>query len=424
VSANRRAPPRPGRVAQAAVVVAACTALACTSILGVTDITGSTDGGGGGSPGSSGSGGSSGTSSSGSGSSSGTGGSSGIDGDSSGSGSGGSSSGTDGTTDSGGTVVGDGSSGSGSGSTSGSGTTFDGGSTGGGPVDSGSSSGMVDSGNGLLVDPAGASPTMLPAVSGTCPTIATGTLTFAGESVQVWAGAPTAAQHGPLVLYWHGTGEASSAATSFLGTAQINAITSLGGLVASFNATTSTGTNTGDAVWYTGDFATADQVVACAIAQLHIDTRRIHVAGDSAGGLQSVWMAYARSGYVASVASFSGGLDGSGGSYLDPINSPQDATNVPAALAIHGSEASDVVVVNFADASAAWEADVAKKGGFSIDCNTGGGHDSGTPAMSPAVWQFFLDHPFKGTPQPYPPLPSVFPSYCQIGPRLGDGGAP
>jgi hypothetical protein len=33
------------------------------------------------------------------------------------------------------------------------------------------------------------------------------------------------------------------------------------------------------------------------------------------------------------------------------------------------------------------------------------------------------DQPFKVATQPYPPLPAVFPSYCAIGPRAGDGGA-
>jgi hypothetical protein len=35
-----------------------------------------------------------------------------------------------------------------------------------------------------------------------------------------------------------------------------------------------------------------------------------------------------------------------------------------------------------------------------------------------------VDHPFKVSPQPYPPIPAAYPSYCQIGPRAPDGGAP
>ena len=43
-------------------------------------------------------------------------------------------------------------------------------------------------------------------------------------------------------------------------------------------------------------------------------------------------------------------------------------------------------------------------------------HVSGPPQILPGVWQFMEDHPFKVAKQPYPPLPSVYPSYCKIGP--------
>jgi poly(3-hydroxybutyrate) depolymerase len=248
-------------------------------------------------------------------------------------------------------------------------------------------------------------------------------LTFAGEPVEVWTGSPAAGQSGPLVLYWFPTGGTSADITDFFGQTNINAVTAAGGMVASFNGSNGMGTNTGDDVWFTGDFATADQVVACAIQQLHIDTRRIFVTGASAGGLQTTWMSYARSGYVAAAVTLSGGLDGLDGTYLTPTTL-EDPTNVPSVMAVHGATGVDVVIIDFAVASAAWEADIAKKGGFSMDCNTGGGHVSGPPQILPGMWQFMVDHPFKVSPQPYPPIPAVYPSYCQIGPRTADGGAP
>jgi predicted esterase len=266
---------------------------------------------------------------------------------------------------------------------------------------------------------------MLPSVSGTCPTIAPNTngtqLTFLNEPVAVWTGS---GQGGPLVLFWYETGGSANDVTTQFGTQQISAVTSEGGMVASFARSTGTGTNTGDAVWYTDDFNTADEVVACAIQQLHINTRRIFVTGASAGALQTTWMTYARSGYVAAAATLSGGLTGLDGLYEDPTTMPQDPSNVPSAMAIHGAEGVDVVIIDFAQASAAWEADIASKHGFSLDCNTGGGHVSGPPQICPAIWQFFVDHPFKVSPQPYPPIPAVFPSYCVVGPRGADGGAP
>jgi hypothetical protein len=290
---------------------------------------------------------------------------------------------------------------------------------------SGTSGGSSASSSSGSMDTGGESPTMLPTVSGTCPTIAAGSngtsLTFAGEPVDVWTGSGTG---GPLVMFWFETGGSATDVTFQFGTAQISAVTAAGGMVASFAKSKGTGTDTGDAVWFTDDFLTADQVVACAISQLHIDPRRIFTTGASAGALQATWMSYARSGYIAAAATLSGGLTGAGGFYEDPTTMPQDPTNVPSAMAIHGATGVDVVVLDFAVASAAWEADIASKHGFSMDCNTGGGHVSGPPQICPGIWQFFEDHPFKVSPQPYPPIPAVFPSYCVIGPRAADGGTP
>jgi len=235
----------------------------------------------------------------------------------------------------------------------------------------------------------------------------TGNVVFSGQTWQLWAGTPTADQHGAVLIYWHGTGSTSAEPTFTIGQAQIDAITGEGGLVASPQATTSQGANTGNGVWYTGDFDTADQVVACAIDQLHVSTQRIYVSGASAGGLQAVRMAYERSGYIAAAAPLSGGVIG--------VPAQQDTTNMPAAMATHGAQGSDVVVIDFAQASARYEADVKAKGGFAIDCNTGGRHVSGPPQISPAIWQFLQDHPFKVKPEPYTgTLPPVFPSYCKI----------
>jgi hypothetical protein len=293
-----------------------------------------------------------------------------------------------------------------------------------------SRSGVQDAGVDGTVDvnPESNTPSdaFLPKPKGTCPTLATGYGTFAGQSVQTWVGSPKAGQHGPLLLYWHATGSNSAEAAIFFGQAQIDAITGLGGMVASFTNTVGTGTNTGNNVWYTDDFKTADEVVACAIANLHIDTRRIYTSGGSAGALQATWMAYARSGYIAAAAPISGGLTPeTTGKYGDPIDMPQDPTNVPSAIAAHGAPGVDVVIVDFAQCSAAYEADIKKKGGLSVDCNNQGGHVSTPPAVSPALWTFLNDHPFKVAPDPYASgvLPSDFPAWCKVGPRAPDGGA-
>jgi hypothetical protein len=213
----------------------------------------------------------------------------------------------------------------------------------------------------------------------------------------------------------------------------MNSVIAAGGMIASFGTPTGgaigvdsnkQGTNTGNGVWYTGDFNTADQVVACALAQHLIDPRQIYVMGASAGALETTGMSYARSGYVAAVATLSGGLTGLGTTYPGYAGETtlQDSAHVTPSLAIHGAPGSDVVAMDFAMASAAWENDIKSKGGFSVDCNTGGGHVSGPPATDPAILQFFQDHPFGATQDYTGGLPSSFPSYCHVGPRLADGG--
>jgi predicted esterase len=311
---------------------------------------------------------------------------------------------------------------SGSGSTRG--VSSSGGSSSGGRSTSGSSSGSASSssssssGTGTVPDNGGTTPTMLPAVNGSCPTFAAGsgstvTISAGGGSIQaqVWAGSPTGG--GPLILYWHGT--ASSPQGEIPISFDTAAVSAAGGLIVGFNANSRTGAttgNTGDAVWYQSDAAFADQTVACAIQQYKIDPRHIHTAGYSAGGLQTVYMWYARSGYIASVISYSGG-----DAIINKANF-QDPSNVAAAIAAHGAMGSDALGLDFAQASATWEGEIKMGGGFSIDCNDGGSHldffTKRAPPLKPVAWQFFKDHPFKVKPEPYTSLPSGFPSYCKI----------
>jgi poly(3-hydroxybutyrate) depolymerase len=259
-----------------------------------------------------------------------------------------------------------------------------------------------------------AQPTLLPKATQTCPPIKSGSLTFAGQSVTVWAGTPSATAQGPLVIYWHGTGGNPQEALLALGQAAINEITSAGGVVAAQAQTNGKGTNTGNNVWFTGDFAVADEVVACAIEQLHIDPRRIYASGFSAGGLQTSWMAYERSGYLAAVVPYSGGLTGLGSLVLTPIAMPQDPSNVPSAMAVHGREGSDMLILDFAVQSRAYLDDLKKKGGFAIECDHGGGHMIPSDAGA-AAWKFMQAHPFKTNPSPYASgLPTAFPSYCKL----------
>jgi hypothetical protein len=251
-------------------------------------------------------------------------------------------------------------------------------------------------------------PTHLPTPKGACPDIESGSITVNvnGASMQwrLWVGSSM----GPALVYWHGTGGSSSEAASAMSPA-IDAVTLGGGLVAAPEVTSGTGSTTGNLVWYTGDVDFADEVLACAIEQGKVDPARIHVAGYSAGGLQTVYHWYARSGYVASVISYSGG-----DSFINvaPLQNP---SWVPPAIAAHGAEGADWLALDFAVASRTWEQNVVAAGGLAIDCDDGGSHIDvfSRFAVAPSAWQFFMDHPW-GVAAPYTTLPSGFPSYCMI----------
>ncbi|WP_437540139.1 hypothetical protein WME79_11830 [Sorangium sp. So ce726] len=238
-------------------------------------------------------------------------------------------------------------------------------------------------------------------------------MTFLGREVRVWAGARSATP-APVVIYWHATSSKPIEALSGLGQAAIDEITSRGGVVFAPNAYDGQGGKDGtpttcNNVWYVGDLNTADEALACAIQQLNIDTRRIHALGFSAGGFQTAHMAYARSSYVASVVTYSGGTTAYYGT--PPL---QDTTNPPAVMGVHGAEGSDVSVIDLAQATAAFENDIKAKGSFVIDCDSGGGHTIPS-GIAPSGWQFLKDHPYKVTPRPYASsIPSSFPAYCKI----------
>ncbi len=261
---------------------------------------------------------------------------------------------------------------------------------------------------------AGDMPTFVPTAAGPCPDMANqkaGVVTFAGQAATVWSGDPSMGP-GPLVIYYYATGSSPLEPSVTLGKAQIDAITAKGGAVIAQNKTTAQGETTGNNIWYTGDAPIADEMVACAIQTQHIDPRRVHVAGYSAGAIQTTYMWFARSGYVASVLTYSGGDVGIN---TAPI---QDAAHPPPALVTHGAKGSDTYggVVDFFDSSTKWETDIKSANGFAIDCNDGGTHTDFAlrTKVAPQALQFFLDHPYGVKPEPYTTLPSGFPAYCKI----------
>lgn len=231
-------------------------------------------------------------------------------------------------------------------------------------------------------------------------------LTFMGSTVTLWSG--PVGSIGPMVFYWHATNATSQEAIAGLGPGTTEVVKS-GGVIASFKSSNGSGTNTGDYTWYTGDFSTADEILACAAQQQLVDTRHIHSAGYSPGSCQTAAMVYARA-YLASVLCYSGGAM--------TLGALPDSSNHPALIGAHGAIGSDVFGIDIATNTIILENDLKNKGSFVIDCDDGGDHLQSGPARMAGVaapaWQFFKAHPYEVTPEPYQAVPPTFPSYCKL----------
>jgi predicted esterase len=261
-------------------------------------------------------------------------------------------------------------------------------------------------------------PTKLPSIEGQCPNISgPGTYIFSGGSrrlmVDIYMRADARslpAPGGPLILYFHSLGSAANEVTRALGQPAIDAVVAQGGVVASFTASTCLRCGLADdVVWYDEDDAVSDQVVACVTQTAQVDLRRIHAVGFSAGALHSMHLALARSNYIASVVSYSGGV---------PAGSlePQDPANKVPALLSYGREGVDNALVDFNIASRGWYETFSPRGYYTLLCDHQRGHEIPTE-LSPDILKFLLDHPYQVAPEPYAlSIPNVFPTYCRSTP--------
>lgn len=250
----------------------------------------------------------------------------------------------------------------------------------------------------------------IPTPSGPCPELVEGTVTFAPagipeRDVRIYVGDEAESADGPLVFYWHGTGSSPMEAQYGLGNA-MSVILAEGGLVAAPYHDPDAGTWPWFLTVGSGpedDLLVADEVLACAIETVGVDLRRIHSIGMSAGGLQTAQMSYRRSGYLASVVTYSGGRLG------DPPL--QEENNPFPAMIVHGGPG-DVAVVSFQELSESYRDDLRARGHFAFICDHGGGHVIAPDIRVPAG-QFFAAHPFGTVPSPYEDgLPDGFPAYC------------
>ena len=228
------------------------------------------------------------------------------------------------------------------------------------------------------------------------------------RKVKLALDASAASADGALVLYWHATGSAPLEAAYALGD-RAAAFRRAGGIIATPYADPAAG----QFEWFVvnssprqDDFALADEVVACLVAAQRIAPTRIHAMGMSAGALQTTALSFARSAYIASVATYSGGMpDG-----FTPAT--QDPDNLFAALIFSGGPSDNVFGLDFQAASARYRTTLAGKGHFTVACDHGKGHEIPRDAAA-SVLAFFEAHGFGSSPSPYAAgLPATFPSYC------------
>jgi predicted esterase len=263
-------------------------------------------------------------------------------------------------------------------------------------------------------------PTRLPTVRGRCPELTrSATYTFGDPrmrtlSVDIYI-KPDALESPtprPLILYFHGLGSNPNEVMTGLGQEIIEAVTNLGGVVASFRAKLCASCGlTDDVAWYVEDDAVVDQVVACALEQSRVDPRRIHAMGFSAGAMHSLHLALARSDYIASVISYSGGR----------INlnaeTPQDPSNRVPVLLAYGRVGLDYAGLDFPTLSLQWYDKFKAMGWYTMLCDHQGGHAIPGELVPQAI-RFLLDHTYKFEPEMYSGgVPGVFPSYCANVPR-------
>jgi hypothetical protein len=152
-----------------------------------------------------------------------------------------------------------------------------------------------------------------------------------------------------------------------------------------------------------GDFLLVDEIVACAIEQVGIDARRIHITGLSAGAWMTAQVGVRRSNYIASVALFSGGIEQA---------IPQDPENKYPVAMFHGGP-SDFVGARFQNEAQSGVHFWRSAGHFAMSCDHQGGHTvPGQAAL--AGMQFLLDHPYGTVRSPYCDAAPPETSFCAL----------
>lgn len=259
--------------------------------------------------------------------------------------------------------------------------------------------------------PVGGAVATIPQPTGTCPALVDGDVMFAPAGIaprKVKLALAAGMQRGPLVLYWHATGSSPVEAAYALG-GTLDTLKAAGAVI----ATPSSDPVAGQFEWFIvngsdrqDDFVLADEIVGCLAAAGRIDPAHVHSVGMSAGGLQTTAMSFLRSDYVASVATFSGGMPPG----FAPVFQRPD--NKFAALIFEGGASDNVFGVDFSAASETYRTTLTAAGHFAAICDHGKGHKIPLDA-APSVAAFFTANGFGAWPSPYASgLPATFPAYC------------
>lgn len=148
---------------------------------------------------------------------------------------------------------------------------------------------------------------------------------------------------------------------------------------------------------------TADAIVACAIAQLRINVRRIGTTGFSAGANAAWDFVSQRSSYVAAAAIFSAGTSGSA--------SP--TAHRYALMVGYGSMTADTP---FYSLTTGIRDSHVMRGFPVVSCSHNMGHRF-PPESAAAVGRFLVEHPWDTRPTPWTTRPSgspIVPMYCTV----------
>lgn len=181
-----------------------------------------------------------------------------------------------------------------------------------------------------------------------------------------------------------------------------------------------------------------DDMLSCVSQQFNVNKECVGSAGVSAGALFTAQLASARSEYLSSFISLSGGTNASAAG-VAKVNPWTTTTHKMPALVLWGGPQDSCVLLNFEKASQDLMQNLKKDGHFFLECIHNCKHAE--PPITPrqgksryeSLWDFFLRHPrwlkpgqspFSVIPWPYSNVP-----WCGVGqgsatPRTGTCGDP